>query len=170
MVEQRAAAALGVALAIAVLGGVSGCFKLTGAVGPPVRPSPSYRLPNPVVAVVAHCPELVCTQADVPSCEFETVETAEAQPFVERVRCARSPFGTDCEERRAPGVHDTPDQVLRFRCAGNPVECWMTGGNATWETTLDASVAGGKPVSYPCRRARPGPEPARHPVPGPNTV
>jgi hypothetical protein len=150
-----------------------GC-TLNEPLGPPVHPSPSLTVPNPVGAVVANCPELVCTQADLPSCDFEQIiQGADIKPIVDRVHCARSQYGTDCEERRAPGG-DPPvtdhGQVLKFRCAGDPVECWTTGGNATWETTLDPAREGGRPLRYPCRRLRPAPEPPQQPVPGPDTV
>jgi hypothetical protein len=150
-----------------------GC-TLKEPLGPPVHPSPSLTVPNPVGAVVANCPELVCTQADLPSCDFEQIiQGADIKPIVDRVHCARSQYGTDCEERRAPGG-DPPvtdhGQVLKFRCAGDPVECWTTGGNATWETTLDPAREGGRPLRYPCRRLQPAPEPPQQPVPGPDTV
>ena len=150
-----------------------GC-ALKEPVGPPVHPSSSITVPNPVGAVFANCRELVCTQADLPSCDFEQViEGRDVKPIVDRVHCARSEFGTDCEERRAPGgdpLLSNQGQVLKFRCAGDPVECWTTGGDATWETTLDPAREGGRPLRYPCRRLRPAPEPAQQPVPGPDTV
>ena len=150
-----------------------GC-ALTEPLGPPVHPSPALTVPNPVGAVFANCRELVCTQADLPSCDFEQlIQGADIKPIVDRVHCARSEYGTDCEERRAPGGDPPPTnqgQVLKFRCAGDPVECWTTGGSATWETTLDPTREGGRPLRYPCRRGRPAPEPAQQPVPGPDTV
>ncbi len=152
----------------------SGCFGAGEHPAPPVHPSPSSAVPNPVGAVFANCRELVCTQADVPSCDFEQVfQGTEVRPIIDRVHCARSAEGTDCEERRAPGSvggRNSAEQVLKFRCAGDPVECRMTGGNATWETTLDPSQEGGGPLKYPCKHARPGPQPAKQPVPGPDTV
>ena len=151
-----------------------GCSAAGNHAGPPVHPQPSMTLPNPVSAVVTHCPELVCTEGDVPSCDFEQVtQGAEARPIVDRVHCSRSKYGTDCEERRAPDgdvTHNGAIEVLKFRCSGNPVECEMTGGNASWETTLDQTLEGGRPLQYPCRHPRPGPEPTKQAVPGPNTV
>jgi hypothetical protein len=137
-----------------------------------VHPTPSAALPDPAGAVFANCRVLVCTQADAPPCDFERViEDAYAHKVIDRVQCVRSIDGTDCEERRAPGgADDQNSRVLKFRCTGDPVECRMTGGNATWETTLDPDQEGGRPLKYPCQRALPGPAPARHPVPGPNTV
>jgi len=150
-----------------------GC-ALREPVGSPAHPSPSIMLPNPVGAVVANCPELVCTQADLPSCDFEQViEGADLKPIVDRVHCARSEYGTDCEERRAPGGDPflgNQGRVLKFRCTGDPVECRRIGGNATWETKLDRAREGGRPLRYPCRRKPPAPEPAPQPVPGPDTV
>jgi hypothetical protein len=154
-----------VAIAIALTG--SGCFG-TAQVSTPVG------VPNPTRAVIANCRELVCTHADVPSCDFEQVRQGpEVQAIVDSVHCARSEDGTDCEETRAPDPnlgHTHEPEVLKFHCAGDPVECWTTGGNATWETTLDPTLDGGKPLQYPCREGRPTILPAGHPVPGPDTV
>jgi len=162
--------------AIAVTIFAFACFGCLGRNGDPslaARPSFPSAVANPVGAVVANCRELVCTQADVPSCDFEQVtQGIEVAPIIDEVHCARSEFGTDCEERRAADQnhHGGGSQVLKFRCAGDPVECWLTGGNATWETTLDLKLDGGKPLQYPCRHVRPGPPLTTPGVPGPDTV
>ncbi|MGO9452796.1 MAG: hypothetical protein ACLQDV_17430 [Candidatus Binataceae bacterium] len=154
---------------------VSGCLWENDNVGPPVHPTASIGLPNPTGAVFANCRALVCTQADVPSCDFDQVlRGVEAHPVMDRVHCARSQYGTDCEERRAPGGGENQpaeNEVLKFRCAGDPVECWMIGGNATWETTLDPDKEGGLPLQYPCESWHiPFPKPGNQTVPGPSTV
>jgi len=168
------AVARGATLAIAIALGGSGCFDKGDEAAAPVRVSAAIGLPNPTRAVVTHCPELLCTRADVPSCDFDQIsQGTQVQAIVDRVHCARSEDGTDCEETRAPDPnlgHTHETEVLKFRCTGDPVECWTTGGNATWETTLDPAVAGGKPIQYPCRQGRPVNLPPGHPVPGPDTV
>jgi len=162
------------AATILIAAAASGCFRPNQQLQPPVRPSSSASLRNPVGAVFANCRELVCTRADVPSCEFqETFQGTDAQPVIDRMHCERAGDGTYCEERRALGSslgREASGEVLKFRCAGDPVECWMVGGSATWETTLDPAREGGQPLKYPCQRRRGGPPPADHPVPGPDTV
>lgn len=166
--------AWGATLAVAIGFACSACFDKPDDLAAPVRVSAPIGLPNPTKAVMTHCPELVCTRADVPSCDFEQLsQGTEIQTIVDRVHCSRSKDGTDCEDTRAPDPnigHTHESEVLKFRCAGDPVECWTTGGNATWETTLDTALDGGKPLAYPCRQGRPANPPAGRPVPGPNTV
>jgi hypothetical protein len=151
----------------------AGCFRVTPH-NPLVRPSASIAVANPAEAVFSHCRELVCTQADVPSCDFEQASRGvEPGVLVERIHCRRSAFGTDCEERRAPGGPDDlsgEPKVLKFRCSGDPVQCWTVGGNASWATALDPANAGGTSLQFPCAVHRAGPAPAQHPVPGPDTV
>ena len=160
-------------LVLAVTLNCSGCFGQSDDQAP-VRVSPPLGLPNPIRAVMANCQALVCTHADVPSCDFEQVsQGTDVQQVVDRIHCARSEDGTECEDTRSPDPnlgHTHEAEVLKFRCSGDPVECWTTGGNATWETTLDSARDGGKPVQYPCREGRLKPVPPRHPVPGPDTV
>ena len=171
--RYKTSVAWGSALAVALA--CTGCFGGSHDATISARVSAPIGLPNPTKAVVANCPELVCTHADVPSCDFEQVtQGPNVQVVVDRVHCARSEDGTQCEETRAPDPnlgHTHETEVLKFRCAGDPVECWATGGNATWETTLDPALDGGKPLEYPCRQGRPDTNvPAGHPVPGPDTV
>ncbi|GEM_PF-2595071 len=163
-------------IAGAILMGViaSGCLGPNQQVQPPVRPSSSPELPNPIGAVFANCRELVCTSAELPSCDFqEAFQGTDAQPIIDRMHCERSGDGTYCEQRRALGSNlgrEASGEVLKFRCAGDPVECWTIGGSATWETTLNPAQEGGQPLKYPCRSGNPGRPPAEHPVPGPDTV
>jgi len=116
----------------------------------------------------------VCTNADLPYCEFEdTYASSSNLPLTDRIHCSRSQFGTDCEERHFPVGGENQalqSQVLKFRCGGDPVECWLIGGNATWETTLERRVSGGSGQSYSCKPGKKSPEPAPQQVPGPDTV
>ena len=159
---------------IAIAMAASGCFGENDDATAPVRVSAPIGVPNPTRAVVANCAALVCTHADVPSCDFEQISQGTQVPtIVDRVHCARSEDGTNCEDSRAPDPnlgHTHGAEVLKFHCTGDPVECWTTGGNATWETTLDRALDGGRPVQYPCRQGRPTTVPKGHPVPGPDTV
>ena len=151
---------------------------LAAAAGCGVSAANSTRLPstaasNPTALVFKHCPELVCTQADVPRCDFsEIVDSDGLNPIRERFGCVRSGHGTVCEEHRAlVGSEDTPleNQVLKFQCSGDPVECEAIGGISPWARTLELPKTSRKSVS--CRAPHPaGPPPAPNPVPGPDTV
>ena len=57
--------------AIAIVLIAPGCFGEGDRLAPPVRTPASIVLPNPSGAVFANCRALVCTPADVPSCDFQ---------------------------------------------------------------------------------------------------
>jgi hypothetical protein len=141
-------------------------------------PQPSARrlaasLPDRAREVIAHCPELACTTAEVPGCEFsENIEDG-GVAMRQSIRCDRAGTETACVERRSPvGGENTllENQRLRFRCSGDPLQCEVTGGNATWPA--GSSIArGALPGGLSCHAPRrAGPTPASHSVPGPDTV
>lgn len=134
---------------------------------------PAVAAGDPTTQVYRHCRELVCTQAEVPRCDFsEIVESDGPSPLREEFGCVRSGQGTVCEERRALiGSEDKPleNQVLKFQCSGDPVQCQALGGNAPWTTTLELPDSARQPLTCSARH-RSGPTPAPHAVPGPDTV
>ncbi|HUY29044.1 MAG TPA: hypothetical protein VMV27_16660 [Candidatus Binataceae bacterium] len=128
---------------------------------------------DPTFQVFQHCRELVCTQADIPRCDFsEVVESGGTNLEREEFHCARSGQGTLCEERRQLiGAEDQTleAQVLKFGCSGDPVRCQMLGGDAPWGAALEHRESNRQALT--CGGPRPaGPPPAPHPVPGPDTV
>ncbi|MFZ1890089.1 MAG: hypothetical protein WAU33_18860 [Candidatus Binataceae bacterium] len=134
---------------------------------------PAVAAADPTTLVFRHCRELVCTQADVPLCDFSQIVASDGPDHMrEDFRCARAGYGTQCEERRTLiGTEDKPleNQVLKFQCSGDPVQCQVLGGNAPWTTTLDLPDSSRE--SLTCRTRRPGgPSPAPHAIPGPDTV
>jgi len=134
---------------------------------------PAVAAGDPATLVFRHCRELVCTQAEVPRCDFSQVIASDGpNPQREDFACARSGYGTLCEERRSLlGSEDTPleNQVLKFQCSGDPVQCQALGGNAPWTTTLELPDSSRQNLT--CRARRPaGPPPAPHAIPGPDTV
>ncbi|MHB8382257.1 MAG: hypothetical protein ACYDC3_07940, partial [Candidatus Binataceae bacterium] len=134
---------------------------------------PAVAAGDPATLVFRNCPELVCTDADVRRCDFSQVIASDGpDPQREDFRCARSGHGTLCEERRAlVGSEDTSleNQVLKFQCSGDPVQCQKLGGNAPWTTTLE--LPDSSRASLSCRAPHPpGPAPASHAIPGPDTV
>lgn len=159
----------GRAILIAAMITISGC----AASGANSTLPPAVAAADPTTLVFRHCRELVCTQADVPLCDFsQTVASDGPSHMREDFRCARSGHGTQCEERRTLiGTEDKPleNQVLKFQCSGDPVQCQVLGGNAPWTTTLD--LPNSSRQSLTCRARRPaGPPPAPHAIPGPDTV
>lgn len=153
----------------AILALASGC----AAGGANSAITPAVAAGDPTTLVYRHCRELVCTQADVPRCDFsEIVESDGPGPVREEFGCVRSGHGTKCEERRALiGSEDKPleNQVLKFECSGDPVQCQALGGNAPWTTTLE--LPDSTRDSLTCRAPhRVGPPPTPHAVPGPDTV
>ncbi len=127
---------------------------------------------DPATQVFTHCRELVCTQAPVPGCDFsEVVQSGKLYPMRENFRCARVGLGTICEERRSRiGLEDAEleNQVLKFECSGDPVQCQVLGGNAPWPAPLNSP---GFASGLSCRSPSPGgPPPALRPIPGPNTA
>lgn len=154
-----------IAAAIAI---ASGC----AASGSNSALPPAVAAADPTTLVFRHCRELVCTDADVPLCDFSEIASDGLGHLREDFRCARSGFGTQCEEHRTLiGAEDKPleNQVLKFQCSGDPVQCQVLGGNAPWTTTLDLPDSSRQ--SLTCRARRPeGPPPAPHAIPGPDTV
>jgi hypothetical protein len=131
-------------------------------------------LPDRARALIEHCPELACTTADVPGCGFsQDVEAGGVRVVRADIECARAGTATACVERRRPvGGEDQTlqNQRLNFRCAGDPLTCVVTGGNALWPApvaTAGATPNGGVSCHAP-RRA--GPMPTSHSIPGPDTA
>ncbi|MGH7781790.1 MAG: hypothetical protein ACREQR_18390 [Candidatus Binataceae bacterium] len=134
--------------------------------------APAVAASDPTTQVFRNCRELVCTQADVPRCDFSEVVASDGPDHLrEDFRCAREGAGTLCEERRRLiGSEDKPleNQVLKFQCSGDPVQCQVLGGNPRWTAAFDLpdSVRG----TLSCRARRPaGPPLAPLVVPGPDT-
>ena len=163
------ARAIGASAITAMIVLASGCAE--SAIRSPMASAAAAS--DPTFQVFQHCRELVCTQADIPRCDFsEVVESGGTNPEREEFHCARSGQGTLCEERRRLiGAEDQmlETQVLKFGCSGDPVQCQVVGGNAPWGSTLEPPESSRQAVT--CGGPRPaGPPPAPHPVPGPDTV
>jgi hypothetical protein len=129
-------------------------------------------LPDRASALIAHCPELACTTAEVPGCGFSEDVDAAGVAVRAEIECARAGGATACVERRKPvgGENLTlQNQQLDFRCAGDPLTCMVTGGNATWPAAFTGTAATGAEISCHAPR-RAGPAPAPHAIPGPDTV
>jgi hypothetical protein len=156
--------------AIAAVAMLAGC----AATAPPVLGTRSgASLPDRADALIQHCPELACTTAEVPGCDFSEDVVAGGVAVRAEIECTREGAATACVERRKPlGGEDLTlqNQRLDFRCAGDPLICVVTGGNAIWPapaTIAGAATSAGISCHAP-RRA--GPSPAPHSIPGPDTV
>jgi hypothetical protein len=158
------------------LAAIAGAAMLSGcATTAPRQPAGrlATALPDRASEVIAHCPELACTTAEVPGCEFSEDVEYGGVAMRQRVRCDRAGTETACVERRSPvggGDAKLENQMLKFRCSGDPLQCEVTGGNATWP--VGSSIAGGAgTMGLSCHAPRrAGPAPASHSVPGPDTV
>jgi hypothetical protein len=82
------------------------------------------------------------------------------------VRCSRDGDFLACEGQRSAQTGNR--ELLRFRCAGDPLKCEVTRGAAAWKAAVAASAGGSQRLS--CHAAPAGPAPEFHAIPSPDTA
>ena len=104
--------------------------------------------PDPAPAVFAHCRELVCTDTDLPECQFTQVTNSlGSTPQSEEIECRRDADHLACDSH-SRALSGSDEQQLKFNCMGDPLECELPDGNAAWAVSGDS----GAPQRRSCHR------------------
>ena len=142
---------------------ICGCASTRPASAPPVRPAE----PDPAPAVFAHCRELVCTNVDLPACEFTEIDSSIGQaPQTERFDCRRAADHLECESLRSALGGETLRR-LKFNCVGDPLECELLDQSVSWASSTEDSAASLGPS---CHRAPRPDAPSTPALPSPDTA